>query len=131
MVPITAAAPSGVRNPDTSSDPPPTRCRGQRRHQPRGPVPEGPEEPKAPGRVSGQTPARPARGTTEFELLATLGRHRGRVLSKVRLLSLVWGYDAYDPNVVEAHVSALRAKLEAHGPRLVHTVRGAGYVLRP
>ena len=68
---------------------------------------------------------------TEFELLAVLGRHRGRVLSKVELLSLVWGYDSYDPNVVEVHVSALRAKLEAHGSRLIHTVRGAGYVLRP
>jgi DNA-binding response OmpR family regulator len=68
---------------------------------------------------------------TEFEVLSTLGRHRGQVLSKSQLLSLVWGYDAYDPNVVEAHVSALRRKLEAHGPRLIHTVRGAGYGLRP
>jgi two-component system OmpR family response regulator len=67
---------------------------------------------------------------TEFELLSTLGHYRGQVLSKVQLLSLVWGYDAYDPNVVEAHISALRRKLEACGPRLVHTVRGAGYVLR-
>lgn len=67
---------------------------------------------------------------TEFELLSTLGRYRGQVLSKVQLLSLVWGYDAFDPNVVEAHVSALRRKLEAHGPRLIQTVRGAGYVLR-
>jgi two-component system OmpR family response regulator len=68
---------------------------------------------------------------TEFELLSTLGRHRGQVLSKAQLLSLVWGYDAYDPNVVEAHISALRRKLEEHGPRLIHTVRGAGYGLRP
>jgi DNA-binding response OmpR family regulator len=68
---------------------------------------------------------------TEFEILSTLGRHRGQVLSKAQLLSLVWGYEAYDPNVVEAHVSALRRKLEAHGPRLIHTVRGAGYGLRP
>lgn len=67
---------------------------------------------------------------TEFELLSTLGRYRGQVLSKVQLLSLVWGYDAYDPNVVEAHISALRRKLEACGPRLIQTVRGAGYVLR-
>lgn len=67
---------------------------------------------------------------TEFELLAVLGRHRGEVLSKTSLLSLVWGYDAYDPNVVEVHISSLRGKLEAHGDRLVHTVRGAGYVLR-
>jgi DNA-binding response OmpR family regulator len=75
------------------------------------------------GRVIDLTP-------TEFQLLSTLGRYRGRVLSKVRLLSLVWGYEAYDPNVVEAHVSSLRRKLEALGPRLIHTVRGAGYVLR-
>lgn len=67
---------------------------------------------------------------TEFELLSTLIRHRGKVLSKTHLLSLLWGYEAYDPNVVEAHVSALRSKLETHGPRLIHTVRGAGYVLR-
>ena len=68
---------------------------------------------------------------TEFELLVALGRQRGRVVSKVQLLSLVWGYDAYDPNVVEVHISALRGKLEARGGRLIHTVRGAGYVLRP
>lgn len=68
---------------------------------------------------------------TEFELLSTLGRHRGQVLSKAQLLSQVWGYEAYDPNVVEAHISALRRKLEEHGPRLIHTVRGAGYGLRP
>ena len=42
----------------------------------------------------------------------------------------VWGYEDYDPNLVEVHVSALRRKLEAHGPRLLHTVRGLGYVLR-
>lgn len=68
---------------------------------------------------------------TEFELLSTLGRHRGQVLSKTQLLSQVWGYEAYDPNVVEAHISALRRKLEEHGSRLIHTVRGAGYGLRP
>jgi two-component system OmpR family response regulator len=49
------------------------------------------------------------------------------VLSKTQILTQVWGYDEYDPNLVEAHVSALRRKLEAHGPRLVHTVRGVGY----
>jgi DNA-binding response OmpR family regulator len=42
----------------------------------------------------------------------------------------VWRYEAYDPNVVEAHVSALRRKLNAHGDELIHTVRSAGYVLR-
>ena len=64
---------------------------------------------------------------TELRLLAYLARNRGRVLSKTQILTQVWGYDVYDPNLVEAHVSALRRKLEAHGPRLVHTVRGVGY----
>jgi two-component system OmpR family response regulator len=43
------------------------------------------------------------------------------------LLTQVWGYDAYDHNLVEVHISALRRKLEAGGPRLIHTVRGIGY----
>ena len=64
---------------------------------------------------------------TELRLLAFLVRHRGLVLSKPQLLSQVWGYDAYDPNVVEVHISALRRKLEEHGPRLLETVRGLGY----
>lgn len=68
---------------------------------------------------------------TEFALLAALARHRGTVLSKEQLLDLVWEWEVDDPNVVERHVSALRRKLEAAGPRLVHTVRGVGYVLRP
>ena len=68
---------------------------------------------------------------TELRLLAYLVRHRGLVLSKTQLLTQVWGYDAYDPNVVEVHVSALRRKLEAHGPRILETVRGLGYRLDP
>lgn len=67
---------------------------------------------------------------TEFELLAQLVRQRGRALSKQRLLSLVWGTEEYAVNVVEVHISALRRKLEDHGPRLIHTVRGAGYLVR-
>lgn len=67
----------------------------------------------------------------EFSLLATMIRERGRVLSKAQLLALVWGADHHDANVVEVHVSALRRKLEEHGPRVIHTVRGVGYVLRP
>jgi len=67
---------------------------------------------------------------TEYDLLAMLARHIGRVLSKSRLLTEVWGFDAFDPNLVEVHRSALRRKLEVHGPRVIHTVRGAGYVLR-
>ena len=67
---------------------------------------------------------------TEFDLLLNLARTPGRVMSKSQLLSAVWGFDAYDHNLVEVHMSSLRRKLEAHGPRLVQTVRGAGYVLR-
>lgn len=66
----------------------------------------------------------------EFDLLATLARRPGQVFSKTRLLVLVWDYEHYDPNVVEVHVSALRRKLEEAGPRVIHTVRGVGYVLR-
>jgi len=68
---------------------------------------------------------------TEFRLLLYLAKQRGRTLSKLVLLTQVWGYDAYDPNLVEVHMSALRRKLEAHGPRLIHTVRGMGYRLDP
>jgi two-component system OmpR family response regulator len=68
---------------------------------------------------------------TELRLLAYLVRQRGLVLSKHQLLTQVWGYEAYDPNVVEVHVSALRRKLEEHGPRVLHTVRGLGYRLDP
>jgi DNA-binding response OmpR family regulator len=67
---------------------------------------------------------------TELRLLEYLAAQRGRVVSKTQILTAVWGYDDYDPNLVEVHVSALRRKLEAHGPRLLHTVRGLGYVLR-
>jgi two-component system, OmpR family, response regulator len=69
--------------------------------------------------------------STEFRLLAYLIGNRGRVLSKTQLLTQVWGYDEYDPNLVEVHMSALRRKIERHGPRLIHTARGLGYVLRP
>ena len=67
---------------------------------------------------------------TELRLLGYLAAQRGRTVSKVQILTSVWGYDDYDPNLVEVHVSALRRKLEAHGDRVLHTVRGLGYVLR-
>ena len=67
---------------------------------------------------------------TELRLLAFLAGERGRTLSKTQILTQVWGYDSYDPNLVEVHVSSLRRKLEEHGPRLIQTVRGIGYVLR-
>ena len=67
---------------------------------------------------------------TELRLLNYLAAQRGRVVSKTQILTAVWGYEDYDPNLVEVHVSALRRKLEANGPRLLHTVRGLGYMLR-
>jgi two-component system OmpR family response regulator len=68
--------------------------------------------------------------STELRLLAFLMRHRGQALSKDQLLTQVWGYEAYDHNLVEVHISALRRKLETNGAgggRLIHTVRGIGY----
>ena len=69
----------------------------------------------------------------EFELLETLARHAGIVLTRAQLLQLVWGYDfEVDGNVVDVFVGYLRRKMEADGqPRLLHTVRGVGFVLRP
>jgi two-component system OmpR family response regulator len=68
----------------------------------------------------------------EFDLLSTLARAPGVVFSKGQLLSLIWGFDHYDPNLVEVHVSSLRRKIDREGTvRLIHTVRGRGYVLRP
>lgn len=68
---------------------------------------------------------------TEFDLLVALGRKPDRVLSKTQLLASVWGLESYDDNVVEVRMSTLRRKLEEHGPRLIHTVRGAGYRFLP
>lgn len=68
---------------------------------------------------------------TEYDLLSVLCRSAGEVLSRKQLLQEVWGgYDYYADNVVEVHLSALRRKLEARGPRIIHTVRSVGYVLR-
>ncbi|SSC25415.1 DNA-binding response regulator, OmpR family, contains REC and winged-helix (wHTH) domain, partial [Klenkia terrae] len=67
---------------------------------------------------------------TELRLLDYLVGNRGRTVSKTQILTQVWGYGDYDPNLVEVHVSALRRKLEVHGDRLVHTVRGLGYTVR-
>jgi DNA-binding response OmpR family regulator len=69
----------------------------------------------------------------EFDLLEALARNAGVVLSRERLLELVWGYDwETDGNVVDVFVSYLRRKLEADGePRVLRTVRGVGFTLRP
>ncbi len=66
----------------------------------------------------------------EFQLLAFLMRNRGVVLSRLQIMSQVWGYEEHDPNLVPVHMGNLRRKLEAVGPRLIQTVRGHGYVLR-
>lgn len=69
----------------------------------------------------------------EFALLEFLMRNAGRVVSKTSILSHVWGYN-FDPNtnVVDVLVSRLRDRIDRPFPlKLLHTVRGAGYVLRP
>jgi two-component system OmpR family response regulator len=69
----------------------------------------------------------------EFALLEYLMRHAGKVLTKTMILSHVWGYD-FDPstNVVDVLVSRLREKIDRpFASRLLHTVRGVGYVLKP
>jgi two-component system response regulator MprA len=70
--------------------------------------------------------------TLEFKLLQEFLIHPHQVLSKDVLLDRVWGYDfGGNGNVVEVYVMQLRQKLEAAGePRLIHTIRGAGYALR-
>ena len=65
---------------------------------------------------------------TEFDMLALLVRNRTRVVPKTQLLGL-WGHEA-DDHTLEVHMSTLRRKLEANGPRIIHTVRGVGYVVR-
>jgi DNA-binding response OmpR family regulator len=68
----------------------------------------------------------------EFELLEFLIRNERLVVSRERLLEEVWGYDPFSTtNTIDVFVSNLRRKLEADGePRILHTKRGAGYVLR-
>ena len=68
---------------------------------------------------------------TEFNLLRYFMQNPGRVLSKAQILDHVWQYDfGGEANVVESYVSYLRRKLDASEPRLLHTLRGVGYVLR-
>ncbi|MEB3982830.1 response regulator transcription factor [Mycobacterium sp. 663a-19] len=68
---------------------------------------------------------------TELRLLGFLVEQRGRIVSTGQILNAIWGYDAYDANLVHVHISGLRRKLEAHGPRILQTVRGIGYRLQP
>ncbi len=68
---------------------------------------------------------------TEFKLLRYLMMNAEVVLSKSKILDHVWNYDfGGDGNVVESYVSYLRRKIDTEEPRLIHTVRGVGYVLR-
>jgi len=69
----------------------------------------------------------------EFALLEYLMRNQGRVVSKTMIMENVWGYD-FDPvaNVVETRICRLREKVDRNfSPKLVHTIRGAGYLLEP
>ena len=69
---------------------------------------------------------------TEFELLRYLMRNPRRVLSKAQILDRVWNYDfGGQSNIVELYVSYLRKKIDAGHEPMIHTVRGAGYVLKP
>jgi two-component system OmpR family response regulator len=68
---------------------------------------------------------------TEFKLLRYFMQNAGRVLSKSQILDHVWHYDfGGEANVVESYVSYLRRKVDTSEPRLLHTLRGVGYVLR-
>jgi two-component system OmpR family response regulator len=65
---------------------------------------------------------------TEFNLLRYLLENHGRVMSRSQILDHVWDYDFDgESTVVETFISSLRRKLNAHGPPLIHTVRGVGY----
>jgi two-component system, OmpR family, response regulator len=69
---------------------------------------------------------------TEFELLRYLMRNPKRVLSKAQILDRVWNYDfGGQANVVELYISYLRKKVDAGREPMIHTMRGAGYVLKP
>lgn len=69
---------------------------------------------------------------TEYELLRYLMRNPRRVLSKAQILDRVWNYDfGGQANVVELYISYLRKKVDAGREPMIHTMRGAGYVLKP
>ena len=68
---------------------------------------------------------------TEFKLLRYFMSNANRVLSKMQILDHVWDYDFRgDTGIVESYVSVLRRKVDSAEPRLIHTLRGVGYVLR-
>ena len=104
----------------------------------------GAAQPAAPALTSGPLKLDPARHEVyygdapvqltlrEFELLQALMENRSIVLSRERLLDMVWGYEyAGETNVVDVYIRYLRAKLDdAFGVKYIHTVRGVGYVFR-
>ena len=67
----------------------------------------------------------------EFDILVALVGANGNAVAKSDLLKTVWGDDSRNVNAVEAHVSALRRKLDSFGPPLIHTVHRRGYAFRP
>lgn len=70
--------------------------------------------------------------STEFELLRFLMRNPRRVLSKAQILDHVWSYDfGGKSNIVELYISYLRRKIDSGREPMIHTLRGAGYVLKP
>ncbi|MFE3099615.1 response regulator transcription factor [Nocardia tengchongensis] len=70
--------------------------------------------------------------STEFELLRFFMRNPKRVLSKAQILDRVWSYDfGGRSNIVELYVSYLRKKIDSNREPMIHTLRGAGYVLKP
>ncbi len=69
--------------------------------------------------------------TKEYELLDYLMRHPRQVLHREQIYDAVWGYDfGGESNVLDVYIRYLRNKLEGHGPKLIHTIRGVGYVLK-
>jgi two-component system OmpR family response regulator len=69
---------------------------------------------------------------TEYELLRYLMRNPRRVLSKAQILDRVWNYDfGGQANVVELYISYLRKKIDAGREPMIHTLRGAGYLIKP
>ena len=84
------------------------------------------------GRLAYRGDRRISLTTTEYELLRLLILHPRQVVTKDQIMERVWGYDfGGSANIVEVYVRALRKKLEEQAePRLIQTVRGAGYVLR-
>jgi two-component system response regulator MprA len=110
-----------------------------RRREPAGAAATGPRELRfddlrldMAGRAARRGPRHISLTTTEYELLWLLMQHPREVLSRERIFERVWGYDFDgESKVIEVYVRYLREKLEAGGePRLLHTVRRAGYVLR-